>query len=179
MLLPSIKSTAIFSEDKLYRYQLSRLWDIHDPVVNWIMLNPSTADEFQDDPTVAKTQKFAKQWGYGKVIVTNIFAYRATDPKDMKACAEPVGAENDDYIEKAALESDLIVCAWGNHGEYLNRSKQVLDRLLNLPVDNIALWCLNVNKSGQPQHPLYVSLKTQLKCYYGYGNPQLPVITGY
>ena len=117
------------------------------------MLNPSTADEFQLDPTCARARDYAERWGYGALIVTNVFGWRATDPGDMKAAADPVGPGNDRAIVRAAREAQLVVCAWGNHGAHLGRATRV--RML-LFAAGIAAHALRVNGSGQPSHPLYL-----------------------
>lgn len=112
-------------------------------------LNPSTADEVKDDPTLTRCINFAKSWGYGGVCMTNLFAYRATDPKDMKAQNDPIGAENDIWLNKLANDAGIVVAAWGNDGSYLGRSNMVVEMLPNLHY-------LKMNKSGEPAHPLYL-----------------------
>jgi hypothetical protein len=112
-------------------------------------LNPSTADEVTDDPTLTRCINFAKSWGYGGVCMTNLFAYRATDPKVMKSQRDPIGAENDFWLHKLANDAGIVVAAWGNDGSYLNRSNMVVEMLPNLHY-------LKMNKSGEPAHPLYL-----------------------
>lgn len=119
-----------------------------------IGLNPSTADEVEDDPTLIRCINFAKSWGYGGVCMTNLFAYRATDPNDMKAAADPVGASNNRWLTRLAKEAGIVVAAWGNDGDYLNRASQIKNKIPNL-------YCLKMNKSGEPAHPLY--LRAELK----------------
>jgi hypothetical protein len=114
----------------------------------FIGLNPSTADESTDDPTLIRCINFAKSWGYGGVCMANLFAFRATDPSDMKATEDPTGARNNHWLKLLATESDLIIAAWGNDGSYLQRSKQVRKILPEM-------HCLKLNKSGEPAHPLY------------------------
>lgn len=92
---------------------------------------------------------FAKSWGYGGVCMTNLFAYRATDPKDMKAQNDPIGADNDIWLNKLANDAGIVVAAWGNDGSYLGRSNMVVEMLPNLHY-------LKMNKSGEPAHPLYL-----------------------
>jgi len=115
------------------------------------MLNPSTADEVKLDPTCSRARDYAERWGYGALIVTNVFGWRATDPDDMKAAADPVGPGNDAAIVRAASESAIVVCAWGNHGAFLERSSRVR-ALLN----GKKLFALRVNANGEPAHPLYL-----------------------
>ena len=138
---------------------------IKRPPIAFCLLNPSTADENKDDPTVARCRRFAVAWGYGDVIVLNAFAYRATDPKDMKAHAEPVGAENDETIlstvEWVLKSGGKIVCGWGNHGDHLQRSTHL--RTLLSPFKNSEkIFAFPVTKSGQPGHPLYLKNSVEL-----------------
>jgi hypothetical protein len=117
------------------------------------MLNPSTADERQLDPTCSRARNYAERWGYGGLIVTNVFGWRATDPNAMKAVKDPVGPGNDAAIVRAAKEAAIVVCAWGNHGGFLSRSSDVRN-LLNK--SKIRLHSLRVNANGEPAHPLYL-----------------------
>lgn len=103
---------AVFSPKRLYRYKLWRYWGNKHNVVNFIMLNPSTADEIRNDPTVERCERRARDWGYGGLIVTNIFAIRGTDPKIIKSVRYPIGPSNNSYILECAKEAKLIVCAW-------------------------------------------------------------------
>ncbi len=117
------------------------------------MLNPSTADETVLDPTCSRARDYAERWGYGALIVTNVFAWRATDPADMKAARDPVGRGNDRAILAAARAAALVVCAWGNHGAHLGRAARVRELLGQA---EIALYALRVNANGEPAHPLYL-----------------------
>lgn len=146
-------SSALFSDDRRHRYLLSRWWGIESKMVMFVGLNPSTADEVKNDQTVTRCINYAKQWGYGGLIMTNIFAFRATDPARMKAAPDPVGPENDHNLLFAAEKAQLIVCAWGNHGEFLGRGKQVAEMLKDIK----ELHCLATNKTGHPKHPLYLN----------------------
>ena len=141
-----------FSPCRKYRWRLNRIWQPEKGVVNFCMLNPSIADENRNDPTVATTIQLADRWGFGGVVVTNIFAWRATDPKDMRAAAEPIGAENNKHIQQVARSAKLVMIAWGAHGHYLNRGEQVLDG----PLHGLKTYCLGWTESGQPRHPLFV-----------------------
>ncbi|MBP2623208.1 DUF1643 domain-containing protein [Streptococcus oricebi] len=149
---------AILSEDRKYRYVLWREWDASLPKLMFVGLNPSTADENEDDPTIKKCIAFAEKWGYGGFYMTNLFAYRSTDPAQLRSVENPVGDENDDYIKKYADLSDKVVACWGNDGTYLGRSEQVKNSLKTL-------FCLKVNQSGQPCHPLYLKADISLKPY--------------
>jgi len=144
---------AEFSVCRRWRTLLWRRWDEARPIANFLMLNPSTADETVLDPTCARARDYAERWGYGSLLVTNVFAWRATDPGEMRAAADPVGKGNDTAILRAARKAQLVVCAWGNHGLHLGRSGAVL-RLLRGA--GVALHVLQLNASGEPAHPLYL-----------------------
>lgn len=150
-------SKAIFSECRQYRYTLWRTW--LDPLfaqhtiryVNFICLNPSTADEVQDDNTIRKCIKYAKSWGYDGLCVTNLFAYRSTDRKAMQKHPEPIGPENDYYIEQVAKNAALVVAAWSQDGGHLGRSEYVRTRLLTgTPLNYLRMG------AREPWHPLYL-----------------------
>ncbi len=113
-----IKSSAEFSVCKKYRYALWRVWDSNKPLVMFIGLNPSTADDVNNDPTVTRCINFAKDWGYGGLCMANIFSYRETDRHIMKEQNDPIGPDNDKWLKKLAAESGLVVAAWGNDGEH-------------------------------------------------------------
>lgn len=147
------ESGATFSSCRRWRYLLWRRWDAAKPVANFLMLNPSTADEVKLDPTCARARDYAERWGYGALIVTNIFAFRNTSPKQMKAAADPVGPGNDAAIVRAAKASALVVCAWGNHGLFLDRASRVRALLRR---NRVSLHALRVNAGGEPAHPLYL-----------------------
>ena len=145
-----MKKDAILSKDRKYRYVLSRIWDDTKPTVAIIGLNPSTADEIEDDNTITRCINFAKSWGYGGVYMLNLFAFRATKPDDMFNAEEPIGSDNDKFIEEYSKKCDKVICAWGNDGIYKNRSKEIRTKINNL-------FYLKLNKSGEPSHPLYLS----------------------
>ena len=111
-------SVAIYSDCEKYRYALTRTWDAEGGKVLFVMLNPSTATEVQNDPTVERCERRAHALGFGAFRVCNIFAYRATDPRDMRTQDDPNGPDNDAAILEAADWADAIVCAWGTHGEH-------------------------------------------------------------
>ena len=148
------KSGAVFSDCRKFRYALWRMWDEDKPLVMIIGLNPSTADEKVNDPTITRCISFASSWGYGGVCVTNLFGFRATAPTELKAYHDPIGKENDAWVHEMAKEAAIKVAAWGNHGNFLNRSVDFLSSLDQL-------HCIKMNKSGEPAHPLY--LKAELK----------------
>ena len=156
---PKITGTAAFSPCRLYRYELTRTWDYSADTLNFVMLNPSTADAFEPDNTIARCIGFAKSWGFGSLVVTNLFAFKATDPKVMKAAADPVGPENDQYITANANDSSLVVCAWGNNASQY-RAKTVLAIIREAGKTPHALRMTDMR---HPAHPLYLpaNLKPQ------------------
>jgi hypothetical protein len=147
------ESGATFSPCRRWRYLLWRRWDAAKPVANFLMLNPSTADEVKLDPTCSRARDYAERWGYGALIVTNVFGFRSTDPVLMKKERDPVGPGNDAAIVRAAKEADLVVCAWGNHGLWAGRSAYVKNLLRK---NNIDTHSLRLNANGEPAHPLYL-----------------------
>lgn len=151
--LSGANSAAIYSKDEIYRYALRRRWKESAGRVAFVMLNPSTATELQNDPTVARCQKRAIQMGYGAVEVVNIFALRSTDPKNLYKHPDPVGKWNDEIIMDAVEHSRMIVCAWGSHGNLRGRGKEVLQMILAAKRE---IHVLRVNDDGQPGHPLYL-----------------------
>jgi hypothetical protein len=160
----SAESGASYSSCLRWRYLLWRRWDAAKPAANFLMLNPSTADELKLDPTCSRARDYAERWGYGALVVTNIFSWRATDPAAMKAVADPVGPENDAAIVQAARTASLIVCAWGNHGAHLERSARVVALLKDA---RVRLYALRVNGSGEPAHPLYLKGNLQARRWAG------------
>jgi len=148
------KSTALYSDCLLYRYSLMRTWNIQGQKVHFIMLNPSTATEVQNDPTVERCERRARALGFGAFCVTNIFAWRDTDPKKMRAASDPVGAYNDAAIHRGCDWADTIIAAWGTNGEYLKRGSAVKDLLTKTKK---TICHLGLSKAGHPKHPLYIS----------------------
>jgi len=151
-------SEAIYSPCENYRYALTRVWDTAGRKVLFVMLNPSTATELQNDPTVERCERRARALGFGAFRVCNIFAWRATDPRNMRAQTDPVGPENDAAILAGCGWADAVVCAWGTHGAHLNRGATVeqLMRATGLP-----LLHLGLSKAGHPKHPLYIAYAQQ------------------
>jgi hypothetical protein len=145
-------SGARFSRCRQWRYLLWRRWG-EGPVANFLMLNPSTADEVKLDPSCTRARNYAEQWRFGALIVTNLFGWRATDPDEMKAARDPVGRGNDAAILQAARSADLVLCAWGNHGRHEGRSQFVSAYLRKA---GIRLHALRMNGCGEPAHPLYL-----------------------
>jgi len=142
---------ATLSECRNYRYFLWREW--HPSPAGYVLfvcLNPSTADETHDDPTVRRCIDFARRWGYGQLCVANLFAYRATHPRQLRAVGCPVGPDNDYWLENLSAKADMVVAAWGVHGTFAGRDREVV------PLIGRRWFCLGVTKGGQPRHPLYL-----------------------
>ncbi len=151
-------STATYSDCERYRYDLTRVWDGERRKIAFVMLNPSTATEVQNDPTVERCERRARALGYGAFRVCNIFAWRDTDPFAMRKAPEPIGPSNDAAITQACHWADTVVCAWGTHGAHLGRGPQVetLMRASGKP-----LFHLGLSKAGHPKHPLYIAYAQQ------------------
>jgi len=150
--------SAVFSPCRKWRYHLQHIWDKSEPNLIWMMLNPSTADEVKNDPTVERCEQRARMWGFGGVEVYNIFSYRATDPSNMKAQADPIGPDNDDWMIKFAKKSHqtTAIIGWGEHGKHIGRGEEVLGIIAR---HKGQVHALKVNASGHPKHPLYIGYK--------------------
>lgn len=140
---------AEISNDNKYRYLLWRIWEKSLPLIAFIGLNPSTADDKLDDPTIIRCINFSKEWGYGGFYMLNLFAFRSTDPLNLKKEFDSIGLENEKYIKSIIHQVNKVICIWGNHGIYLNQNKKILNLIKNP-------YCLKINKSGEPAHPLYL-----------------------
>ncbi len=146
---------AIISDCNNYRYQLWRIWDNSKPNVMFIMLNPSTADSETNDPTIRRCIGYAKSWGYGGVYVGNLYAYRATDPKQLKLVDKPIGDDNIKHINEMMTKCEKIVCAWGNHE---GRPDHIFSNFNNLHY-------IKLNADGTPAHPLYLKKDLEPKVF--------------
>lgn len=144
-----------------YRYSLWRRWHPTDPLLRWMMLNPSTADASIDDPTIRKCIGFARRLGFGGIQVLNLFALRATDPKALFTAADPIGP---DYTLRG-LASGPIVCAWGAHKMAAARGRKVASEIAFEHGAQSPLMCLGKTKDGHPKHPLYVPYEAALQAY--------------
>ncbi len=151
-------SEAVYSPCLQYRYVLTRVWDAAGGKVVFVMLNPSTATEAQNDPTVERCERRARALGFGAFRVVNIFAFRATDPRVMRAQADPVGPGNDAAILDSVAWADRVICAWGSHGAHLGRGAAVTALLRGA---GQPLWHLGLTQAGQPKHPLYIGYDRQ------------------
>lgn len=145
-------SGAHFSNDRKYRYALWRVWDNKKPLILFIGLNPSTADETKDDATIRKVIKFAKRWKYGGIVMMNLFAFISPYPKDLKTCNDPVG-ENDWWLHEYKMKCRDVLFAWGNFPEAKERAEKVAAMF-----DHAV--CLGLNNNGTPKHPLYIKDRT-------------------
>lgn len=146
-----MRKSAVISECGKYRYSLKRIWGESLPLLVFVMLNPSTADAEQDDPTIRKCIGFAKLWGYGGIVVVNIYAYRATDPRELWKCFDPVGDKNNYHIQIECNGRD-VVCAWGSDKAHQKRGRKVLSIIAAKRID-----CIKTSAAGYPCHPLYLS----------------------
>ncbi len=156
--LTSPDATAVL--DGPYRYSLTRTWSA-GPRICWIMLNPSTADASQDDPTIRRCIAFSKRWSYGSLEVVNLFALRATRSIELSYHQDPVGPLNDCHIRKALDQAGRAVAAWGAHGRSVERVARVRE------LTRVDLWCLGLTKDRHPRHPLYVLRDAQLRVFEG------------
>jgi len=148
-----MKKSAKFSECMKYRYSLTRIWNddtFSAPLLVFVGLNPSTADAEKDDPTIRRCIGFAKDWGYRGIVMLNIFAYRATNPREIKDVPDKIGKYNDVFLNNFAGDNnyDVIFC-WGAFPEYKWRMNQV---------ENIFTHGkpIALSKDGFPRHPLYL-----------------------
>lgn len=157
---------AILSDDRRYRYLLWRRWDDSLPAMNVIGLNPSTADETEDDPTIRRCIGFAKREGCGALLMTNVFALRSTDPKLLRTSLSPVGPLNDTYIESIAASCLMALAAWGADPVAERRARELRPVLLRARASWVfGVYCLGRTKSGAPKHPLYLAKTTPLEVY--------------
>ena len=140
-----VNKHAELSNCRKYRYALWRTWNDKKGKVLFIGLNPSTADETIDDTTITRCIRYATQWGYGGVIMGNLFAYRTPSPEEMKREKDPVGPDNDSWLKKLKEEADIVVAIWGNAGCHLGRSDKVAEMFPKM-------MCLRLTAKGQPHH---------------------------
>ncbi|HMI03064.1 MAG TPA: DUF1643 domain-containing protein [Pedobacter sp.] len=148
------KSTAVISLCGRYRYSLTRRWDSNKPTLLFIMLNPSTADAWENDPTIIRCITYANDWGYGELNVVNLFGWMDSNPEGLFVTDDPIGRDNVCHIIAAVRKADLIICAWGNYPiiKKLSTEKQLQAiRSFGKPVH-----CLELSIDGIPKHPLYL-----------------------
>lgn len=171
----------VLSACRKYRYTLWREWKTQADLLNpptsrsgrwpdhsyamFIGLNPNTADETQDDPTIRKCIGFAKLWGFAGLLMTNLFAFRATQPKDMMAQERAVGEENLAWLHRGAKDAGIVIAAWGTNGSFRHQDRVVESHIKHLAGKQI--MCLRTTKDGYPEHPIYVPYETTPKPYEG------------
>jgi len=153
---------ATFSPDEKHRYTLTRIAEFYTRIILFIMLNPSKATATESDPTITRIWTRAQAWGFGQMLVGNIFALRSTDPAELYKSPDPVGPDNDDHLCAMAEQSDTIVLAWGGHGLYRDRGPAVIQLLRR--AGHTKLHCITKTKThNQPGHPLYTSYNLPLR----------------
>ncbi|MCF6233805.1 MAG: DUF1643 domain-containing protein [Rhodobacteraceae bacterium] len=156
-------SIAVYSDCERYRYSLTRVWQPEGRKVLFVMLNPSTATEVQNDPTVERCERRARALGFGSFQVTNIFAWRDTDPRKMRAAPDPVGPGNDAAISDGIIWADHVIAAWGAHGTHQDRGAKVEVILRN---SGRSAYHLGLTKHGHPKHPLYIAYACQPQIWF-------------
>lgn len=168
---PIWRGGAVFDGTGQYRYSLWRTWRDDQPRIVFIMLNPSTADAERNDPTIRRCMAFAHAWGYGSLEVVNLFAYRATDVRELSAAMHPVGPENDRFMREALTRCAEVVVAWGVKGTLHGRNREVISMLADEQGEKgkwtkraePGVYCLGTTKEGHPHHPLYLSREAALR----------------
>jgi hypothetical protein len=150
---------AVISDCRRYRYTLERAWATAPRYLMWVMLNPSTADAEKNDNTIRRCIGFAKQLGYTGILVGNLYALRATNPKELRTPPrgiDAVGPLNDRWLRMLAARTERVICAWGQTGPDKQRWQDV--RALLLPH---MLYTMGFTKAGQPRHPLMLPNETR------------------
>lgn len=148
----------------IYRYTLMREWD-DGQCVAWLMFNPSTADATQDDATIRKCIGFSKRWGYGRMVVVNLYAVRNRDPKAVARIADPIGPLNDYWIRQAFGESREVVCSWGCAQHAPRIGERIIEVLAFAELEHANTVCLGKRQDGHPRHPLMLSYSTEREMY--------------
>ncbi len=152
-------SSATFSACRTFRYTLARTWNEKAPTACWVLLNPSTADERMLDPTLRRCVGFSRAWGFGSMVVVNLFAFRSPYPTKVYAAPDPIGPNYDQHIRRMAKKAQRVIVGWGVHGALNCRDQSVLAILEQC---NVRAWCLGTTKASHPKHPLYVAAATEL-----------------
>jgi hypothetical protein len=157
----SLEDNAVISACGMYRYLLTRQVGPGQRKATFVMLNPSTADATNDDPTIRRCLGFARSWDCGRLDVLNLFAVRSTEPAGMKRADDPVGPENRKWFDLTlgARCEGLLVCAWGVHGGHMGQDRAVLGWLEGYGIEPMAL---GLTKEGHPRHPLYLPYSASL-----------------
>jgi len=165
---PKFNGVATISGDGLYRYWLARNWSNDLPTLGWIMLNPSTADAELDDLTLTKCIGFARQHGYGRVLLANLYAYRSTDPRQLANVADPIGPENLMYLERLCEQSAEVVVAWGNATSVRALpvwAEAVTNALASMERHRKRPLCLGTTMNGAPRHPSRLAYETPFQAW--------------
>jgi hypothetical protein len=157
-----LERDAVLSDCGKYRYLLRRTWHARRPRVLFVMLNPSTADADNDDPTIRSCIRLSRALNYGSFEVVNLFAFRATEPDDLAKADDPVGSKNDGAIKRAVVRCDLHICAWGALPVAERRASTVRQLIRSY---RPAVFCLGKTKTGAPKHPLYIKTGTPLEVF--------------
>jgi hypothetical protein len=157
-----IENDAVISACGRYRYLLRRTWNAASPRALYVMLNPSTADALQDDPTIRSCVRLAAGLGYGSLEVVNVFAYRATKPDALLSAADPVGLQNETHVRAALARCDVPILAWGAWPPARAASIYVRNAIR---ASRPAAFCFGKTASGAPKHPLYIKSGTPLENY--------------
>lgn len=158
----NILRRAEFSPDRIYRYTLERTWNPNLGTCVFILLNPSTADAEIDDPTIRRGVGFTQDWGYGRCVFVNLFAYRTSCPAVLREADSPIGRQNDKWIKYWANRATVLVAAWGIHGSYRDRDSKVVKLLVGHTIQ-----CLGLTKAWHPKRILYLPKTTELEVYCG------------
>lgn len=152
---------AVFSEDDRRRYRLWRQWNPYEPTVTFCMLNPSTADHVQNDPTIERCMRRARAMKFGRLEIVNLFSLRSTDPKVLYETTGVIGEDDTTSILDAVKASEIVVCGWGTHGALHGRGEYIKNLLQKVYPHKLRV--LAINKDGSPKHPLYVGYNVQPK----------------
>jgi hypothetical protein len=166
-ILRSEEPNAVFSRCGRYRYVLTRQLGSGTKTATFIMLNPSTADATHDDPTIRRCMGFARHWWCGRLIVLNLFAFRATFPQDLKHAPDPVGPRNKVWVKRTLSaipveDREAVVCGWGVHGSHRQQDAVMREWLKTSGIESVAL---GMTRDGHPRHPLYAPYASDLNTF--------------
>lgn len=156
------KAAAVFDRSRAYRYLLTRVWDQSRPPMVFVMLNPSTADAFVEDPTIRRCLGFARREGAGRLVVVNLYALRSTNPRALYGHPDPIGRHGDAFIRQSIKKGGQVVAAWGRDRAVGKRGEEVAR---SLRARGVELLCLGRTAKGHPRHPLYLLRETPLEAY--------------
>ena len=147
---------AVFSRCGRYRFALWRTWDVQQPSLHFIGLNPCCREDTNEDRVINRYLELAKRWGFGSISVSNLFAFCCNHPLQLQIHSSPIGDNNNSWLKSLHFDADVTVAAWGTHGQLHNRANWALRELKNL-------YCMDINVSGQPSHPLLISRRVTIK----------------